>query len=510
MRQEYDYSFKALAFLIGGAREERRAIIDGIRPEYFPEACFGDILTAVARMEEAKKPVDILTVNTELTCDADSEQLHQRLANFRTYFEKIGETNRQDSDSDVIRHIPVMLASILQVMSYSLPPEYVACCVRQMYCSREKQRLLEEYVRKNQENPFAVISDDLADKLKSLEDIVMDKSWEDYLVDPFNVQETSEELALIFREGRPVFWRGNIYLVSGFAGVMKSFFCLIIAAAAINRGTGAGRTLSFHSYDRKLKVLFVDTELAVNTINARMAILKKITSGNLNANLFKFIALNGASGGIKGKLNMFEAACRDVKPDVIIIDSARDFCYDFNDNRETDALVTKLKDFATRYNAVLISTCHRTIGNGNAKGHFGTRFNEEAGLEIQLSKNKTSQSIDVEFPKQRDSNFAPFSFRYDEETQSLIECTPSVDHGEKRRQEKSAEGCILQVLRPGEVVRYKILLSRIVNTGVSESTAKKYIGVLVGTVLVKTEDGGYRINNPESELILSDDDLPDG
>ena len=68
----------------------------------------------------------------------------------------------------------------------------------------------------------------------------------------------------------------------------------------------------------------------------------------------------------------------------------------------------------------------------------------------------------------------------------------------------------MQVLRPGEVVRYKILLSRIVNTGVSESTAKKYIGVLVGTVLVKTEDGGYRINNPESELILSDDDLPDG
>lgn len=80
MRQEYDYSFKALAFLIGGSREERRAIIDGLRPVYFPESCFGDILKAVSSMDEAKKPVDILTVNTELTCKFSGSSLDRRFS----------------------------------------------------------------------------------------------------------------------------------------------------------------------------------------------------------------------------------------------------------------------------------------------------------------------------------------------------------------------------------------------------------------------------------------------
>ncbi len=510
MMQEYDYFFKALALLISGTDEERRIMLGRLRPEYFPENCFGDIFVAVTGLEEAKKPVDILTVYTKLTCDDDSERLHQRLDDFRHYFEKNGTINRQDSDELVKRQTAVLLASISQNMSYSIPPEYIAYCVQQLHCSREKKKLLEDYLKKNDENPFALITDELAERMKALEENVLDKSWEDYLVNPFDLPKTSEEMAVIFREGRPFFWRGNIYLISGYAGVMKSFLCMVIAAAAINRGTGADRTLSFHSYAWKLKALFVDTELATNTIIERMDILKKLTGENLDVDRFKYVALKGASGGIMGKLNKFEAACRDVKPDVIIVDSARDFCYDFNDNREAEALVKKMSNLATIYNAILISTCHRTIGTGNAKGHFGTIFNEAAGLEMQLTKNKTAQIVDVEFTKQRDSNFAPFSFRYDEETKSLIECTPHIDHTAKRRQEKSAELCVRRVLRPGEDVRYKILLSRITGTGVSESTAKQYINALVGTVLVKKEDGSYRLSDTESELGLENDDLPEG
>ena len=72
-------------------------------------------------------------------------------------------------------------------------------------------------------------------------------------------------------------------------------------------------------------------------------------------------------------------------------DSGRDLCVDFNDNREADRLVAHFKQVATDLNAVVITTSHKSLGNGNAKGHFGMRLNEAAGLELSLKKdNKTS------------------------------------------------------------------------------------------------------------------------
>lgn len=92
-------------------------------------------------------------------------------------------------------------------------------------------------------------TEDIFADLKAKEDLVMDKSWESYVVDPFDIRNNPEDTAVVFLNGEPFFWRGNIYLVSGYAGVMKSFLCLIIAAAVINRGTNADKTLSFHTFD---------------------------------------------------------------------------------------------------------------------------------------------------------------------------------------------------------------------------------------------------------------------
>lgn len=509
MKEEYEFSYKALAFLISGDESERKSILQGVKPEYFPEPCFGDILTAVSKMTEESKPVDLLTVLSELVSDSDSDALHKRLDNFRVFFEKTGEL-RAGSDSDETRrHIASFLAFISSSLSYSLPPENAAYYIRRQYCARERQNILASYQNMNVENPSAEMAEDIFADLKAKEDLVMDKSWESYVVDPFDIRNNPEDTAVVFRNGEPFFWRGNIYLVSGYAGVMKSFLCLIIAAAVINRGTNADKTLSFHTFDSRLKVLFADTELAMNTINVRQAVLRRLTGENLDRDFFKYLSLSGVPGGVQGKLNIFDKSCRDFKPDVIIVDSARDFCCDFNDNRETDVLVMHLKQLVTRLNAVLISTCHRTIGTGNAKGHFGTRFNEEAGMEMQLTKSKASGYIEVEFPKQRESNFEPFSFRYDEETGSIVECTPTVDRSERSRQERAAEDAVRLVLKPGEKIRYNELLHRL--TGqlrISETTAKAYIRALTGTVLNRTENGDYFLSDGVDSFPFKDD-LPE-
>lgn len=128
----------------------------------------------------------------------------------------------------------------------------------------------------------------------------------------------------------------------------------------------------------------------------------------IDLKLFRYISLLSVQGGIDAKLKVFDDACRQFKPDLILIDSARDLCRDFNDNREADGLVNHFKQIATDLNAVLITTSHKSLVNGNAKGHFGMRLNEAAGLELSLKKDEDAleKFIKVEFPKRGKMNMS--------------------------------------------------------------------------------------------------------
>ena len=200
---------------------------------------------------------------------------------------------------------------------------------------------------------------------------------------------------------------------------------------------------------------------------------------------------------------------KGVDENVIVIDSGRDLCVDFNDNREADRLVAHFKQIATDLNAVVITTSHKSLGNGNAKGHFGMRLNEAAGLELSLKKDKEVEDtfVNVELPKQREDQYEPFSFRLDPEVGMLVEYTPTVDHKEEKRQFRMARETVMKILRPGETIRYNDLVYKLSNNvaqiggkNVSERTAKNYVKVLTGTVLTISEDGAYRLADPNLEI----------
>ena len=252
-----------------------------------------------------------------------------------------------------------------------------------------------------------------------------------------------------------------------------------------------------------------DTELAKNTIKKRIKALMTMVP-EIDLHLFKYVSLRMVPGDIDSKMKVFDDACRQFKPDVIVIDSGRDLCVDFNDNREADRLVAHFKQIATDLNAVVITTSHKSLGNGNAKGHFGMRLNEAAGLELSLKKDKEGEDtfVNVELPKQREDQYEPFSFRLDPEVGMLVEYTPTVDHKEEKRQFKMARETVMKILRPGETIRYNDLVYKLSNNvaqiggkNVSERTAKNYVKVLTGTILTISEDGAYRLADPNLEIL---------
>ena len=236
-----------------------------------------------------------------------------------------------------------------------------------------------------------------------------------------------------------------------------------------------------------------------------------MTDGKMTKAMFNYLSLRQVPGGIDAKLSVLDEACHCFHPDIIVVDSGRDLCRDYNDNCEADMLVNHFKQIANDLNAVFITTSHKSLGSGNPKGHFGMRMNESCGLEMSLTKvtDGINTYIKVDFPKQREDVYESFSFTLNQETGLLIEFAPTIDRSEERKQYEIAKNTITTVLRTGEAVRYNELKRKIMKafTSISERTAKNYIGVLVGTVLVKNPDGLYQLSDPETELPF-DDDLP--
>lgn len=501
-----------LAFVLVGDHSYRQYIIDNIRPEYFMEACFREIFNSAKTMMENGKPIDILTIREAIIHDSDAEVLSKRIDSFRRYFVEHKILQAGCTDDEVTMRINILLSEIVCGVDYSISVESAVHSFLLEFVKAKKEALFEEFKERAQNNPTEELGDELANRLNGLDALLSREIWRNYLVDFSDNVEDTEIEPLFSRKGIGFFWRGNLYLVSGFSGSMKSYFCLSLAAAAQFQGTNADKTLSFYTSSVPLKVLYVDSELAENTIVKRRKAFKELIGGHLNLELFKYLSLLQVPGGIEDKMRVFNQACRCYHPDVIFIDSARDLCLDFNDHREADALIRHYKQIATDLNAVVISTSHKSLGGKNAKGHFGMRFNEAAGLEMSLEKvtDGLNTYIHVEYPKQREDDYEPFSFRFSPVNRWVEEYSPTVDRSEERRQLYKASESVRRVMPPGTPIRYSDLKRRLTEEiKVSETTAKNYISALTGTVLVKTAEGLYFLTDSDPALPL-EDDIPEG
>lgn len=505
-------SFILLGFLLVLDNQYKQYILNHIRPEYFGDECLKEIFLALKTLIVEERVIDILSLRDKIITDEDAKTLDKRLKEFKKYLIKQGKISDDCSDTELQNTITSLLAEISCSVDYSIPVDKVVQTFIHEYVTRAKQSLLAKYQLKLKSNPAGDYTAEIFENMKGLDALLSSESWKEYVVDINALAKEDEEPAILFRKDMGVFWRQNIYLISGNPGAMKSLFCLCLASAACNNGVGADRTLFFHGLSAPLKVLYADTQMMHNTLQKRAQYLLKMLNNRYDQDHFNYLWLKKVLGGVDAKLRVLTEACRSFRPDLIVIDSARDLCVDYNDNREADSLVAYLTELAMELNAAIVSTSHISINNGNAKGHFGVRMTEMADTGFVLEKQKEDgreSIVNVTFPKERENENSNFSFRMSLESGLLEECTPTVDYTDERRQFRNAEERVRAVLRCGEVVRYKELIGRIKGP-VSERTAKDYISCLVGKVLVKSSDG-YSLSDSEVELPLEkedDEDMP--
>lgn len=477
-------AFVILQLLLTGSDRERMYIRDNVKPVFYEDECLSLIHEAALRHSTDDRGFNLYAMCSELLDPNDKIQFEQTKRALVTYFRRHPEA--ADCGEDNLKgQLYYLLGEIISAAPRLL--ETVESIVGRFIDSflHRELRMVSGALEVN-----SLTIEEAIAQLRELDAIGRSLSrWEEYVCDIESLCAAEEQCALVEREGVGYFFREEIYLISGLAGSMKSLFSLNIAAAALNNGLGAPKTLGFYATQDNLKVLYVDTELSKNTIRNRMNILRGITDDRcLDSSRFKYVSLRQTGESIGNKLKIFSSACLSFHPDVIILDSIRDLCQDFNDIKEAENLIIKIRDIASQLNAVFITTTHKSIVMGNSKGHLGMRLNEACSIEFSLqSKKETSTKYtEVTFSKERDGVHQPFAYSFNEEDACLQEVDIDFKGSANSSQLENAEALVREVLKPGMSLRYGEVVSLMMDSGkVCETTAKHYISVLCGSVITR-------------------------
>jgi hypothetical protein len=183
----------------------------------------------------------------------------------------------------------------------------------------------------------------------------------------------------------------------------------------------------------------------------------------------------------------------------VVIDGVADLVADVNDAEECNSLVAELHTLAIRYDCSIICVIHKNPGGDKVRGHLGSQLERKA--ETNLSLDKEEGVTVVWSAKQRgasiDKKDAP-RFAWDDELKMHASVQP-----ENRPTSKLVEMLELaeSVMRPGESVTWKDLLSRLTEARTPaggrppvQSTVERWIAAMKKAEVLTVSFGSYRLN----------------
>lgn len=209
--------FLILAYVLVGQVAHQQYILQHVQPYFFAEECFGHILKVAQTLMLEQRVINLLTIRDALITDMDSAALAARLKAFRNYFVKEGILDPKCTDDEVKKQITILVAQISAELNYSIQPEIAVKSFTVEFVARAKKELLERYKEKLKDSPTTDFSEELMRKLKDLDFYLRTSTWELYVYDLSTLEDESEDVALISYKDEGMFFRGNLYLISGFA-----------------------------------------------------------------------------------------------------------------------------------------------------------------------------------------------------------------------------------------------------------------------------------------------------
>lgn len=135
----------------------------------------------------------------------------------------------------------------------------------------------------------------MKDAVNQTEGQRMSSNWEKYLLDM--TKDVVGPQILVDRDGAELLARGDISMISGLPGSCKTFIASAIAAACI--GGESEDCLGFRSCEKRVKVLFVDTEQSLHSTYKVCRRILRMSGLDENSNIDTFLPLKISVGWLR-------------------------------------------------------------------------------------------------------------------------------------------------------------------------------------------------------------------
>ena len=322
--------------------------------------------------------------------------------------------------------------------------------------------------------------------------------WQKCLVDLANPVPPPEPVLIQSDTDIVMFTRRNISTIAAAAKVGKTFQTSGFAGAILREDGHMGFLCPINNPI----ALFIDTEMDQSDTQEVAKRVHRIVGLPTDSNHNNFKVLNLRENNPGERLQIIEGAINDLKPDIVFLDGIVDLCTDFNNIQESQILVTKLAQLATKHNCHICTCLHVNKNSQELRGHLGAFLRQKGEITLLLTKQAGNVPyIEVKPIDSRRKPIEDFAFRINAE--SLPEIYQPVP---KPPQTAKLKELFSEILSPSTVMNHFDLWNAVAEkAGVRESMAKRKIKQALDTGIIEKNNVGHyhlqQIKNSEDETL---------
>lgn len=281
---------------------------------------------------------------------------------------------------------------------------------------------------------------------------------------------------VISQHGQIICSKGNISAIVGDAKSKKTFLCTAIVSS-LHRSNEDDRPLDIDYRPRK--VLWIDTEQSLEHIQRVQYRINIMTNEPIHRSpsFINMLALRELK--VEDRISVTEKAIDGYRPELVVIDGISDLMYNTNAVDESEAVVSMLLAWSSKYDCHIMVVLHTNPDSDKARGHIGSTLRRK--VETMMFVHRVGDVSVVEPKFCRNAEFERFAFHVVDVDTRLARHHPELEGlGLPERcslpmESNDREDECARVLREelGGMAERKLLCTKLVDTlGITDSYAR--------------------------------------
>ena len=297
---------------------------------------------------------------------------------------------------------------------------------------------------------------------------------------------------VISQYGQTICSKGNISAIVGDAKSKKTFLCTAIVSS-LHRQNEDDRPLEIDY--RPCRVLWIDTEQSLEHIQRVQYRINIMTNQPIHSSPSFINTLALREQKVEDRVSITEKAIDGYRPSLVVIDGISDLMYNTNAVDESEAVVSMLLAWSSKYDCHITVVLHTNPDSDKARGHIGSTLRRK--VEAMMFVHRVGDVSVVEPQFCRNTEFARFAFHVVDvdarlamnrpELQGLglpERCTLPTESSDKE------DDCV-RVLRDelGGMAERKLLYTKLVNVlGITDSYARTKVARSISKGVILCDD----------------------